>query len=120
MPAGLAARLTRLEAAEERREPELRAATIVAAYGSSWAAAWEIVLRADAACRRCAALGGDERERAICVARELGHEDPVATAEEYLARARRMGEEIAAGLSVEQSVQRRAAEFRQEMEASGG
>lgn len=119
MPVSIAARLARLEQAEERRTLERRAAVVVSVYGCERELAWDIVVRSDAACRKCAAIGGDERAQAICIARELGHEDAEATAEEYLASLERIARRRSGGLGNEEILRLMCAE-RWGEEAGGG
>jgi hypothetical protein len=117
MAASIERRLMRLEEAEHRRELERRAAVLAEAYGVDWATSWRIVTRTEEACKRCAGYT-DAREAALCIARELDHDE--AAADELLSLTEQLAEEMTAGLTFEQLVRRRAEEWRREMGATRG
>ena len=71
MTASVAARLRKLEEAEEAHEVERWSALLAEAYEIDLHEAQEILERAVIACKQCASFGGDSLRRAACMVRVL-------------------------------------------------
>jgi hypothetical protein len=71
VPASVAARLARLERVEERHELEYWTGVLSETYQVDAGRVRDILIRAIAACKRCATFGDDTPRRAACVVREL-------------------------------------------------
>jgi hypothetical protein len=106
VPSSVAARLARLERAEERRELEYWTGVLSDAYEFDAGEMREVLVRAIAACKRCATFGDDTPRRAACIVRELDLGiEPAA----MVAHLERWAECRARGLSDEEIVRLHAA-----------
>jgi hypothetical protein len=115
VPASIAARLARLEQAEERRELEYWTGVLSVAYELDAGEVREVLIRAIAACKRCERHGDDTLRRSACIVRELDLGiEPAA----MIAHLGRWAECRARGLSDEQIVRLHATEQLQEREGS--
>jgi hypothetical protein len=115
MAAGIESRLAKLEQAEERRDLEHWTGVLAAAYELDAGEVREVLIRAIAACKRCAAFGDDTPRRAACIVAELDLGiEPAA----MVAHLGRWAECRARGLSDEQIVRLHATEQLQGREDS--